>query len=87
MNTHIPSKLTSSRYNLPWFNRPLRRLSRAKQRAYNKAKKSGKDSDWSRFRNMKKSMHVQLKSARDIYTSNYLGEAIKENPKRFWSFI
>lgn len=87
MNTCIPNKLTSSRYNLPWFNRPLRRLSRAKQRAYNKAKKSGKDSDWSKYRNMKKSMRNQLKSARDTYISDYLGDAIKENPKRFWLFI
>ena len=87
MNTCIPNKLTSSSYNLPWLNRPLRRLSRAKQRAYNKAKKSGKDSDWSKYRNMKKSMRNQLKSTRDTYISDYLGDAIKENPTRFWSFI
>ena len=32
-------------------------------------------------------MRNQLKSARDTYISDYLGDAIKENPKRFWSFI
>ena len=30
---------------------------------------------------------MNLKSAREKYISDYLGEAIKENPKRFWSFI
>lgn len=42
MDACIPHKMTSSRYNLPWFNRSLRRQSRAKQRLYNKAKRSQK---------------------------------------------
>ena len=40
MDACIPHKMTSSRYNLPWFKRSLRRQSRAKQRLYNKAKRS-----------------------------------------------
>ena len=32
-------------------------------------------------------MHLSLKTARDNYVSNYLGEAIEENPKRFWSYV
>ena len=43
MDACIPHKMTSSRYNLPWFNRSLRRQSRAKQRLYNKAKRSQKN--------------------------------------------
>ena len=39
MNACIPHKMTSSHYNLPWFNRSLRRQPRAKQRLYNKAKR------------------------------------------------
>ena len=32
-------------------------------------------------------MHKRLKEARKAYISDYLGEAIEENPKRFWSYI
>lgn len=32
-------------------------------------------------------MHQSLKSARNLYISDYLGEAIETNPKRVWSFI
>ena len=32
-------------------------------------------------------MHKKLKEARDAYISDYLGEGIEENPKRFWSHI
>ncbi len=37
MNSCIPCKYTSSRYNLPWFNRALRRQTRIEQKLYNKA--------------------------------------------------
>lgn len=42
MEKNVPHKITSSRLNLPWFNRSHRRLCRKKQRSYNKAKKSNK---------------------------------------------
>ena len=87
MDACIPHKMTSSRYNLPWFNRSLRRQSRAKQRLYNKAKRSQNPQHWSEFRDARKRLHKNLKSAREKYVSDYLGESIKENPKRFWSFV
>ena len=32
-------------------------------------------------------MHKRLKEARNTYISDYLGEAIEDNLKRFWSYI
>jgi len=32
-------------------------------------------------------MHQSLKTVRDNYVSDFLGEAIEENPKRFWSYV
>ena len=88
MDACIPHKMTSSRYNLPWFNRSLRRQSRAKQRLYNKAKRSQNPQHWSEFRDARKRLHKNLKSAREKYVYDYLGESIKDNrPKHFWSFI
>ena len=87
-NIHrIMDSWTSSRYNLPWFNHSLKHLARHKQRLYNKAKTSGKHNDWKAFRVARKLMHKRLKEARKAYISDYLGEAIEENPKRFWSYI
>lgn len=87
MDSCIPSKWTSSRYNLPWFNHSLKRLARRKQRLYNKAKFSGKQNDWKAFLVARKLMHKRLKEARHAYISDYLGEAIEENLKRFWSYV
>ena len=32
-------------------------------------------------------MHKNLKSAREEYIKGHLSEAIKDNPKRFWSYV
>ena len=32
-------------------------------------------------------MHKNLKFAREEYISGHLSEAIKVNPKRFWSYV
>ena len=87
MDSCIPYKMTSSRYNLPWFNRSLQRQSRAKQRLYNKAKKTGSEHHWNKFFAARKHMHKNLKLAREEYIGGHLSEAIKVNPKRFWSYI
>ena len=43
MENKIPSKLSSKRFKLPWFNRELKRLCRKKARKYKKAKRSGRE--------------------------------------------
>ena len=78
MDSCIPSKWTSSRYNLPWFNHSLKRLTRRKQRLYNKAKTSGKQNDWKAFRVARKLMHERLKEARKAYISDYLEKLLKK---------
>ncbi|KAI8518817.1 hypothetical protein Bbelb_020740 [Branchiostoma belcheri] len=87
MNKHIPSKITSSRYNLPWFNRNLRRHCRKKQRLYNKAKKTGQEEDWNKYKRVKKGVQKSIRQAHSKYVADILGEAIVDKPKTFWSYI
>ena len=81
METCIPHKMTSSRYNVPWLNRSLRRQTWTKQRLYNKGKESGKSMHWNEFHAARKRLQKNLKSTREKYISDYLGDAIEENPK------
>ena len=60
MDACTPHRMTSSRYNLPWYNRSLRRQTRAKQRLYNMAKKSGNPTHWNDFRTARKRLHKSL---------------------------
>ena len=43
MENKIPSKLSSKRFKVPWFNRELKRLCRKKARKYKRAKRSGRE--------------------------------------------
>ena len=87
MDKHVPHKLTTSRFNLPWFNGSLRRIVKRKQRLYNKAVKSGSSSDWTVFKDFRKKTHKLIKKSRSEYIRDTLGSAIQEDPKMFWSFI
>ena len=45
IDTHVPSKMTSSRFSQAWCNRDIRRLSKRKKRAYRKARASKRQTD------------------------------------------
>ena len=49
LDNEIPSKVLSSRTNLAWFNRNLKRLVSQKQRKSNKAKRTGEKLYWEEY--------------------------------------
>ena len=84
---NIPSKMTSTRFNQPWVNRSIKRIARRKQRAYNKARKSNAEADWSRFKRLQKLQRVTCRDAYNSYIRDIISPDIQERPKRFWSYI
>ena len=87
MDKYVPHKMTSSRYNLPWFNKDLKRQCKKKQRLYNIAKASGRRSDWDHYNQYRKQVQRNLRSARLHYNKDNLETAIQDNPEAFWSYI
>ena len=85
---HVPSKMTSTRYNLPWINRKLRRLTRKKQKLYNKARKSRTRDDWVHYKAFKKNAQAAIQNAHTEYIKGVLDKSMEEkNPKPFWKYI
>lgn len=86
LDSNVPSKMTSQRYSQPWINRDLKRLSRRKQRCYNRYMKTHKTKDHEAYKNLKNKMHAECKKQYNEYVS---GIVMDENskPKRLWSFI
>ena len=92
----IPSKMTKTKYSVPWIDATIKRLVKKRQKLYLRACKS-KDSDvkihYKRFE-----AHVQ-KALRDAYCKYFSNIFIFENNssdpdtpkpekiKKFWSFI
>ena len=62
MKHYVPVRLTTSRYNLPWFNKDLKKMCIRKKRLYKKAKISRNPEDWQEFCNIRKDMHKHLRS-------------------------
>ena len=83
--------MTSSRFNQPWVNRKVKRLSRQKQRTYNQARScrnpQKKARTWVKYNNLKKRMQKACNDAYDTYINNIICADLKSNPKRFWSHI
>ena len=88
MKEHIPKKLTSTRTNLPWFNRGLKRMCKVKRRRFKRAKKSKKSRNWERCVAHKKATASALKAARWDHLNGILQTSFEEkNSKPFYRYI
>ena len=83
INKYIPSRTSSSRFNLPWMNTTLRRMCRKKQRLYNTAKAPNR---WAKFKAHKCDTLKALRCARWLYINNILQLGLdSDNSKPFWN--
>ncbi len=79
----IPSKMVSGQKRAPWISNKIKRYHRRKQRAYNKARKTGSEDDWNSFRNLRKETHNLTRNAHRSYVRDFC----LESKKQFWSFV
>ena len=82
-NRHVPSKMSSTRFHQAWITTSLKRLTRRKKRAFNKAKQSTSPSDFSRYQKLKKETRSACKQAFNDYLTNIVSPDSIVNPKRF----
>ena len=84
---HVPHKLTSTRHNLPWYNKKLRRLSNKKHRLYKKAKKSNLQADMSSFKTCRAEYKKCLREAQRDYFLDFLEPKLDTNGKYLFNHI
>ena len=88
MSKHVPTKTASSRYNQPWINTNLKRLSRRKKRSYIMQKGKPKNSkEHQRYKALKRKTEKECKNAHDEYMKNVVSPESNNNSKKFWSYI
>ena len=63
IENHVPTRSSSTRFNQPWINRKVKSLSRKKQRQWNTARKSGKESDWARYEKLQKQQKKRMQES------------------------
>ena len=86
LDTNIPSKMTSQRFNQPWITRELKKLSRRKDRAYKRYVNSKSPHHFSRYKNLKNVVHVRCRQRYHEYVNSIIMDE-NHKPKRLWSFI
>ena len=87
MEEYIPTKMSSSRYNLPWFTSDLKKLNRKVQRLYNVQRRSGLECDKRKFRQTRKAYKQKLNKSYGDYINNLLELPQEEQPRKFWKFV
>ena len=69
---NIPQRTTSRRWNLQYVTTKIKQLINTKKKLYNKAKKTQSESDWSRFKKVRKYFKSKLREAHHNYISDIL---------------
>ena len=64
----VPSKLSFTRPNQPWFNSATKRAIRRKSRAFKKARRINKEGDWAGFKRLKKETQKTCRKAYNRFT-------------------
>ena len=89
MEDHIPTKVLSGRWNLPWMNNTIKRLMKKRRRRYDAWKKYGDKADLTEYNKLKQEVQSALKQAHNNYVDGIFEEDQgSSNPgKRLWSYI
>ena len=88
ISRHVPTKMSSSRRNVPWITPAIRRMTNKKQRLYNRAKRTHKEQHWAQYRAHKNNTTKALRKARWNYINSILQTSLDDgNSKPFWRYI
>ena len=88
MDSLVPSKLTSSRFNLPWLNRNVKKNIKKKHKLWAKAKRSNTNEAWEKYRKHKRLTQKATRAAHLNYINNILEESFNnKDTKPFWHYI
>ena len=88
MDKFIPTKISTSRYNLPWLTNNIKRAIKSKKRLFNRAKKRNNVESWAKYRRHKRETQKTIKKAQWSYVENILVESFEtKNTKPFWKYI
>ena len=72
MDKHIPQKKLFSWQHVPWMTGDIKRLIRKKKRLWHKAVRSKLESDWQKFREIRKEVKDRMKKSHEEYVMGIL---------------
>ena len=82
----VPTGYTLTRYSHPWVTRECKRISRMKQRAYNRAKRTEQQADWDCYKPLVKKSRQTCSLAYNQYINDCISPSLKHNPNIFYFY-
>ncbi len=85
---NVPTKLTSTRYNQPWFNRDCKIAVRKKKRKHSIYKKSNRAEDELKYKKAAKEARIICNQVRNQYIKSAIdGDESKFKNKKLFTYI
>ena len=73
IDNHVPTKMSTKRFNQPWITTEVKRKARQKKRSYSKARKTNNPKDHARYRKIK---DMTKKTCKKAYKTEYINNII-----------
>ena len=86
MNNTTPHCNTNAKTHLSWISGELIRMQRRRNKSHKK-QKTGLNKHWEQFWELRRQTTKTLATSYKSYVNNQIGDSLKTNPKRCWSFI
>ena len=87
VEARIPSKMTKSKFQLPWISALLKRQMRKRDKLLSKAKKTKSYIAWNDYKQQRNKVVKLLKSAHNEYLNRSIGDNLELNPNKFWQYV
>lgn len=87
IDNHVPTKMSTKRFNQPWKTTEVIRKARQKKRSYNKVRTTNNPKDHVRYSRTKDMTKKTCKKAYTEYINNIIGSEENTNSKRSCGFI
>ena len=85
VNKHVPTKITSKKYQQPWFTIKTSQLARKKNRWFKKMKSNYSDRVEKKYKEIKRIAQKEFRLAHAEYIKNMICEDNKN--KKLWAYI
>ena len=86
IDEYVPKVQLNDTHEVAWFDKDVRHLRNKKATAWRKAKRLNRLQDWRKFRKIRNSFNILLKRKYKKFIGE-LGFSVKQNPKKFCTFI
>jgi len=88
MDMFVPTKIKQTNFRKPWINHKIKKLSRQKQRAYNRARSTNFPHYWLHFNVLKKEMQRECRGTYNNCMSNIIHDSYTNiKKKKLFSYI